>query len=64
MLCMEGIFVLKTICVKTNNESISEYLLEELEYFDFEDDKFSEEEIDIPEDFEIDELLAGFDEDF
>lgn len=37
MLCMEGIFVLKTICVKTNNESISEYLLEELEYFDFED---------------------------
>ena len=29
--------MLKTICVKTNNESISEYLLEELEYFDFQD---------------------------
>ena len=30
---MEGIFVLKTICVKTDNENISKYLLEELDYF-------------------------------
>ncbi len=34
---MEGIFVLKTICVKTDNENISKYLLEELDYFDFQD---------------------------
>lgn len=31
---MEGIFVLKTICVKTNNKNISNHLLKELEYFE------------------------------
>lgn len=34
---MEGLFLLKTICIKTNNKNISEYLLNELEYFDFQD---------------------------
>lgn len=30
-------FVRKTICIKTNNKNISNYLLEELEYFELED---------------------------
>ena len=34
---MEGAFLFKTICVKTNNKNISGYLLNELEYFDFQD---------------------------
>ena len=54
-------YISKKIIKHFENESV---YLERDEYFDFEDDKFSEEEIDIPEDFEIDELLAGFDEDF
>ena len=29
--------MLKTICIKTNNKNISNYLLNELEYFDFDD---------------------------
>jgi len=34
---MEGIFLFKTICIKTKNKNISNYLLKELEYFDFQD---------------------------
>lgn len=34
---MEGIFLFKTICIKTKNKNISKYLLKELEYFDFQD---------------------------
>lgn len=33
---MEGIFLLKTVCIKTNNKKISDYLLKELEYFEME----------------------------
>lgn len=32
-----GIFVLKTICIKTNNKKIIKYLLEELNYFEMKD---------------------------
>lgn len=32
-----GIFLRKSICIKTNNKNISNYLLKELEYFDFKD---------------------------
>jgi len=34
---MEGLFLYKTICIKTNNKNISEYLLNELEYFELQD---------------------------
>lgn len=34
---MEGIFLLKSICIKTKNKNISEYLLKELEYFELQD---------------------------
>lgn len=34
---MEGIFLFKTICIKTKNKNISEYLLKELEYFELQD---------------------------
>ena len=31
---MGGLFLFKTICIKTNNKNISDYLLKQLEYFD------------------------------
>jgi len=34
---MEGIFLLKTICIKTKNINISKYLLKQLEYFELQD---------------------------
>lgn len=34
---MEGIFLFKTICIKTKNKNISEYLLKQLDYFTVED---------------------------
>lgn len=33
-MCNGGIFLLKSICIKTNNKDIINYLLKELEYFD------------------------------
>lgn len=33
-MCNGGIFLLKSICIKTNNKNIINYLLKELEYFD------------------------------
>ena len=31
---MEGVFLFKSICIKTNNKDISEYILKEIEYFE------------------------------
>lgn len=34
---MEGFLLFKTVCIKTSNKNIADYLLKELEYFEFKD---------------------------
>ena len=38
---MEGFLLFKTVCIKTSNKNIADYLLKELEYFEFKEPKES-----------------------